>query len=337
LNEKVIGTKTIQKTEKIMSVAELKEEILSSVPVGTLVSSKRQVVAVEENATLRDVLQTLGEYHILSVPVKGANGEYSGVLDIRDLVAYVAYGNFHEGEYEFTDDRLQGERLETVTAGDILGLANEIELGMFYDGLYVTEETENLYNALRLLSYGVQRVIVTGERGDHCLSQTDVIRYLSVVDELMEGIGGQTVDNAGLLREEEFNELCTVSSNEITLQAFRKLFSTKADAVAVVDSNNGRLVGTLSASDLRTMYLVSGGSLEKLLLPVSEFLDDIHGGAVRKPIVVKASDSVSKALNRAIAGEVHRLWVVDENFIPTACIRLQDIVTKFGPLDYKHK
>lgn len=102
---------------------------------------------------------------------------------------------------------------------------------------------------------------------------------------------------------------------------------------------NQKLVGTLSASDLRgyapfflgpfssVLILFFSGltdeTLSTLLQPVNQF---ISNAGQKGPIRCFPDDKLDMAINKLVESKVHRLWVTDENDKPVGVLSLTDVI-----------
>jgi len=295
------------------------------------------MVVVDTKTSLAKALLLMQQFGILSLPVvnekydfKDPESEpFSGVVDITDILMFVAFGNFNELQVKATPspEQLSGEKMSYITVSDVVGAALQLQTGSFFTGVYVLKQTDTLNRALELSRGGVQRVMVDyGGNRFKLITQMDILGHLSICeDEWIENVFTRKIDTvAAMERNDEFNELCTMKSTESALTGFRRMLRNKADAVAVLD-DDGKLVATLSPSDLRFLFERTG-SLKGVLYPVIDFLADIHGTDTRKQLKVKESDDIRTAVYKCVMGKVHRVWVVDEEGRPKACLRVQDIL-----------
>jgi signal-transduction protein with cAMP-binding, CBS, and nucleotidyltransferase domain len=246
---------------------------------------------------------------------------------------YVAFGNFPEthddDQIKPTAEQLSGEKLSKVLVEDILGDALKMQTGMFYSGIYYVSEHESLEKFMSLSRGGVQRVVVRmDDQKLKILSQMDILGFLANFgDENIDRIAQMSIQEAEIIHNDSFNELCTIDQNKSALAGFRKMLRYRSDAVACVDEN-GKLTFTLSPSDLRFLFDYMG-TLKQVFDPLKQFVVNVHGGIVRESIRVCMSDSVEKAMQSCLSGRVHRVWVVDDQDKPVACLRVQDIIDKF--------
>ena len=157
------------------------------------------------------------------------------------------------------------------------------------------------------------------------------MRFCAIHSSELGDVTEKSVKEAGLLNHAKDWQMVTIGTDVQVIKAFKKIFSRDVQALPVVDAD-GKLVGTVSPSDVRGLTV---HTLKDLLLPVSEFLAKRCYGKMRKPITVKATDSVYKAMNVCTIGKVHRVWVVDDHQKPIGCVSLSDMITLFSKFNFK--
>jgi CBS domain-containing protein len=309
--------------------------------VGAVVRDKADVVSISGKSSAAQALLTMRQFGVLSLPVENEETKtreqnpFIGVLDITDLLMFVAFGNFPESteenddQFQPTPEQLSGEKLSKILVDDILGDALKMQTGMYYSGVYYVSEQDSLEKVMGMSKGGVQRVIVKMENLKYkILSQMDILAYLAHSgEEVVQKVAKMSIQEAQIIRPDAFNELCTIDQNKTALAGFRKMLRYRSDAVACVDER-GTLTFTLSPSDLRFLFDYMG-TLKHVFDPLKEFVVNIHGGVMRESIRVGLTDSMEKAMQSCISNHVHRVWVVDEEDKPVACLRVQDIIDKF--------
>jgi len=123
-------------------------------------------------------------------------------------------------------------------------------------------------------------------------------------------------------------KIITCHQSEKTIKAFKLMDEHKVSAVGVVD-DKGRLVGNLSASDLKGRGIADWGQgadpFGTLQMPVMSFLQ--QGGMTVFPVASVTSDTTFNfLLLKIMALRVHRLWVVDKKGKPVSVIALTDVM-----------
>ena len=106
--------------------------------------------------------------------------------------------------------------------------------------------------------------------------------------------------------------------------------------LAVVD-DVGRLVANISASDIKKtrFYPIVGQMIQDLYQPIKTFLRiPAHGTIKLKkkdhiPFFVTKHDTMTNVMEDLIFRKIHRIFVVDHNQRPIACISLSDLLKQF--------
>jgi len=179
---------------------------------------------------------------------------------------------------------------------------------------------------IEVFARGIHRAPIVSPQGNMMglLSQSDVIAMLDkpMREErlLEEGLGPKTLKELGLGVSEG---IMTMSVTTQTILAFWVIYFNKISAIAVVDSE-GRLLGNLSASDIRGI----GGSARRfssLLLPIGEFLQLDGPEACRAAITCTLDTTFEQVIALLARNKIHRVWVVD-NDRPIGLVSLTDIM-----------
>ena len=127
--------------------------------------------------------------------------------------------------------------------------------------------------------------------------------------------------------------MATISLNERAVDGFLKILDYKCNACAVVDEN-GRLVASLSASDLRGM---TNAKLRTILLPVMEFFPAMTGKPyyivpkslgfkAPPPLVCLADDKLVDTMKIIIKASTRRCWLIDRSYKPLGLISMGKII-----------
>lgn len=159
---------------------------------------------------------------------------------------------------------------------------------------------------LEAFSKGVHRALVNADGVRRLLTQTDVLRWVSI-NTAFEQFTKKTLDELGLAH----GEVISVPDTASALDAFRKASQNEVSAIAVVDHHNKRLMGNLSCSDIRSL---DGCCAWKLSKNVVSFLVEVHPSSLN-PIVVHKGDSLKYALFKMLSLKIHRVWVCTFYFI----------------------
>jgi len=281
---------------------------------------QRPLYHAEKGTSLRQVLAMLSNFRILSLPVVELNSTTTypgppllnvlGLIDVLDLVAYTTQG------FRAREDPLRWSSLEGKTAGDLLALFPRTR-----DVKIITTDATLGELAAIMGKQGEHRVLVIERaRPVRVLSQTDVVRYLRSNTDKIEA----EVLHTPLCQLDLPKQVLRVSPHKSTISAYWHLLRHDVSAVAVVDEN-GKLVDTLSASDLRGC---AEENLHSLTMPVREFLASHPrqrpaGGEILR---CAPTDLLGSAINKLVEAQVHRLWITDEGEKPVSVLSLTDVI-----------
>jgi CBS domain-containing protein len=297
------------------------------------------------------VSSVLLENNILSVPVYDSQKKsFIGLIDTLELLKLnsAEYSRYlKEQKYEELSSLFPSltESLP-LTAGELVQKSQRARSIHIFDG---GDTLETVMKALAL--YQQHRILVRkrttkeahpgqqqtqtsqGPQADYyLLSQSDILRWLwnnldrdpalrERAEKSLQEL--QLVDPKGL-------PVLGIPSSSKALEGFALMEFHKVPAVAVLkesrDANSGKLEATLSASDLRGIYR------EKLIplldMNVLEFLKQI-GPQLGRQVTVTPQDKLRDCMDKLLSGQVHRAWVLDDQFRPVGVITLTDIIKIF--------
>lgn len=324
---------------------------------GDLVIKNKKVISVSEKTTVEETLDLLKKNNILSAPIVKPDGTITSIVNLWDIVTAICFNQLFEYyDDEKLDKELLSESMFTealkidtfkLPVVNVVGLSEESKM------LWTFNWDVTIDKLLDPFSKGVHRVLIQGlkptasstdatvvitpDMDYRFLSQTDVVRFLyySQIPEL-KAILQKDIKSLGLVshnnNNNNKNNMVYITTKNAALTGFRKLTLHEISAVPVLDEKDGKLVGTVSASDLRGIHQ---DSFKTTLLPVMEFLQLQHGGQVRAMVTCTANDVLADVMEKVLKNKVHRVWVVDDQQKPVGVVTLSDIICKFSPFDYK--
>mmetsp|Transcript_897 Transcript_897/g.1713 ORF Transcript_897/g.1713 Transcript_897/m.1713 type:complete len:341 (-) Transcript_897:289-1311(-) len=323
------------------------EEYLKDFKIKDAVTGQQEIFSIPSSSTVEDGLKELAQRKILSLPVldKKTN-KYIGIVSISDIVIAICFNPC------FSKVSKGGDSMEKLTKKDLKDilkksvLKNPIQdvLGMTEEGknLWVFQESEDMVKLAEYFSQGVHRALVVREGKGPCfVTQSDVVKFLAsktkadnslAIAELLK----KPLSELGHVENEK--KVVTVTDNETALTGFRRLLQWQSfrdwnlAALPVVDSKTGKIVGNLSESDLRGL---NHDRLLDVLFTVPAYLKTFYG-EMRKPETVVATATFGEAIDKIIASEVHRLWIVDADEKPIGVFSLSDIISQFTTFSWSH-
>lgn len=244
--------------------------------------NKAGVVETTADTRLRDVVSLLLKHNISSCPVRKADHKnidgkwidtYCGVVDLLDIVAFVLnimkmtskWGKGFEAVLEAV------VQFAEHTVSDVMAASPVV-------AFQPIEESASLSDALKLLGKDrYHRAIVIDpktERLSNIVTQSSMLEFVLKLNESNEAINAfcsQTLLDLGLGRPQK---LITIPLSHKAVDAFHLIHKHRVTGIPVVDSN-GRLVGNVSARDIRSM-VGSVDKFDRLFDTLSEFLEDIQ-------------------------------------------------------------
>jgi CBS domain containing-hemolysin-like protein len=186
---------------------------------------------------------------------------------------------------------------------------------------------ETLADAIENYLKGCQRVLVTDKEGHviGVVSQSTIAKYL---EENIHRIKYDRLFN-GTVWDFPFKStsVSVVKQDTKVLDALAHMRARNLMAVGVTDET-GRLVGNLSASDLQSWHLF-GPKFHRLGWSVARFLKSLRRTQARQAdfvVCVQRDTTVLELLTVFGTYSVHRVYIIDENGMPSGVISLTDIM-----------
>jgi len=202
---------------------------------------------------------------------------------------------------------------------------------------YSLPHTAKFQEILQILSKpNIHRVIINNEAGDvvGILTQSSLIAFLHKNKDKMSTLVNQSINTLFPIGEKKVQ---TVDFDMFVIDALRQLVEKEISGIAVVD-NEGKIIGNLSASDLKRMSVDQPLQLcydiyesIKIFMNYSGDQDKPHNDKLPRfdPVLVNADDSLGKVLDTIVTKHIHRVYVADKNNIPTGEISLCDVIQRF--------
>eukprot|EP01094_Clydonella_sp_ATCC50884_P024581 TRINITY_DN61_c0_g1_i1.p1 TRINITY_DN61_c0_g1~~TRINITY_DN61_c0_g1_i1.p1 ORF type:complete len:318 (-),score=142.16 TRINITY_DN61_c0_g1_i1:108-1025(-) len=290
---------------------------LKNTPASELVRRARKLISIDTGTTIDQALSILKRENILSLPVYDYwKEEWVGIVTIQDLLTYVAFGDFKE----------DGKIAENFANGikPACGVIRERA-----SVLPIADVSDTVGDLLEPLCKDVHRMLVrvpvnsaspddSKDSELRLVTQTDVLHYIISHESAFEIQNwAVSVEEAGFL-----HEMTTIQQGETALKGFERISNADCSALPVVDEN-GKLTATLSGADLRGL---TSNLIQRVLLPVLEFLKETSRGIVRIPVTVSKDTTVQQAATKLMLARVHRLWVVDDDGKPIGVVSTTDVI-----------
>jgi len=290
--------------------------------------SSTDLIYAQYSTPINRVVNLLSTHNIVAVPIL-KNGAFVGILDILDVVTFVAFFVVKDSEGGKPVLRSPEEEIMKKPVGDILDISIEPWNNHFVSKFFILESTETVDKALEPFSKGVRRILVRHEGSFQLMSQTDIMKFAQKYATDLGEIMTNSLESLRLADSAGRPNLEFISGSESALEGFRKIALKKVNAIAVVDEQ-GKLVANLSAADLRGM---KEESMKDILLPTVEFLGKVRGMKPLVPVTCCTTGSLKEVVDSAMTAKVHRVWVVDAAMKPLGVVSFSDICRKLSPFD----
>jgi len=290
---------------------------------------KRSLVAAKPNITVREALKAMEIDNITSLPIYSHDSD--NIVNIVNLVDVLNYIIKEAVADEKLPNKLDSEKSHNLN--------NPIEVVMTLDSdresyrMYKSDAHESLHSTLKEFSKGVHRSLVidyNNKSSPYILTPTDVIRYVNKHPDSLPGIDlNASVESFGLAGRKI--KVIIGKDNETALNVYRRMAEKNLNGIPVIDHNTEKLIGTLSASDLRGLNYAS---INNLVLPVLDFLATLpNADAILNPSTAKKETPLKDILKMMSENHLHRLWIVDDEKKVIDVISLTDLMGLFSKYD----
>jgi len=265
------------------------KQLLSYTTVENLLANRGNIISLKDSDTVERALQTFREHEIQSVAVYKGD-KFEGIVETKDILAFFCG----------MDCEQHGMR-ETFLHQTLLDLI-ERPSRLVSIGTPLSE-------VLRILSQGeAHRVHILDEQ-THSLF--NVISQLFLVQFVAKNISLLSPDQRNKPVSEFMKKMCsvnTIPSDTSTYKSFTFLYDDNISAAAVVDRETGRIIDTISTSDLAGLLYDGFDCIEA---SVVEFLAATRRTkALKPPITCLMEDTLEYVVLKLASTRVHRLWVV---------------------------
>lgn len=308
---------------------------VGDVIVGHLVWNQKDCISIDGDTHVDRALELMVMRGISSLPVKNKEGQWTGILNMADIVAHMV--GFVAGpgdDATIRDDGQKHRHFEPkLKEKEALNMSCQQLLGLTWESrhLLVFDAADRVDNAILRLSQGNHRGLVQGKGWWQVLSQWDIAVWLArhcremddpnLANNRREWLGSVVNATLGELKLAESKHVVTIPHDLSAIESFRRLAATGVSAIPIVAAN-GTLCGTLSISDLRGMDFAKWKALE---LPVMEFLK-VSNLLQYPQVVANSHTKFGDLLLKIQARDVHRVWLISGDNKPTGVVSLTDLL-----------
>ncbi|KAL3511161.1 hypothetical protein ACH5RR_030562 [Cinchona calisaya] len=130
------------------------------------------------------------------------------------------------------------------------------------------------------------------------------------------------------------DEVVSISSDELILEAFKKMKDNQIGGLPVVEGAKKQIVGNVSIRDIRFLLLKPELFSSFRVLTVKDFMNTVasatpHTGKVIRPITCKPDETLGNVIHKLASHSVHRIYVVGDDNGVTGVITLRDVISCF--------
>jgi CBS-domain-containing membrane protein len=273
--------------------------------------AKRDLIMLNPEQSLQEALQILGNNNILSAPVYDSQSQQLiALVDVVHMVTFITQ-----------DLRNQEELLPKIKERRIRDL---IENDSSTKDVLTFTYQDSLHSLIHRFSREYKRhralVVDPQKKGLTLVSQTDIIRYLVDHESELGPILTSRLEDLNLANPSGA-DIYHLRENDPTFLGFQRMAEKSINAIAIID-HQGRIIGNLSASDLRG---IQESKLIYLFRSSTDFLQVM--GRKFKPVVGSSRISLGEAMTKALAARVHRIWIVDEKEKALGVVTFSDMLS----------
>jgi CBS domain-containing protein len=289
-----------------------------------------KIISVPSTATVRAATRILAQANVLSAPIKAVDApddadwveKYVGTVDAVNL----CYWMLDQTDGSVPDDL--GELLkESFADTPIVEVVNaDPDTSRFNPFIPLDPKNNTMLDVMLLLGkYAQHRAFVVETGGDitNIVTQSAVVKFLKNFKDRMAPTIHKTLKELNLAPAAK--PVATVTGDDTFWTAFKLMKEKAVSAVPLVDEV-GVIKGVVSARDAR-LLVVRPTRLRFVNQPLSLF-EELHIEPFNYATVCCTVDStLEDVIDKFIATQVHRVFVVDDNQHVVGVVSLRDVIT----------
>jgi len=289
---------------------------LGNTPLVEIIPASQKIVILDHTCSVEEALNRLSQFGIQSAPVYNSlTNQFLGLVDVMDMATFVVDSASQVGGGDFN------ECMQRSFSKPVYAIMNASGVDPFLPvPTHVT-----LGEVLHIFySQGIHRLPIVDLQNNlvGIASQWDIVTFLNQHQDSPDLVKQMSKTIAQL--DLAPGRVVSVSKHASLKECFTAIIGYRISAVAIVDEA-GRLVGTISASDLK------GITKEKfipLVIPVEDFLKARHKPGALSCFMHTTLGQVTQVI--ATTG-LHRVFVVDESKKVISVVSLTDILRTLSP------
>eukprot|EP00850_Spirogloea_muscicola_P021722 SM000259S08744 [mRNA] locus=s259:28957:30424:- [translate_table: standard] len=203
--------------------------------------------------------------------------------------------------------------------------------------------TDSLLTLLLLLSKYRMKSVPVVEAGEghvtNFITQSGVVQFLAECAGLdwFDAVASRSLADLGLPLQPS-GHVVTVEVGQPVLEAFRTIVERGFGAVAVVETGTKRLVGNISAQDVRFLVTSPETFAKRGSMTVAAFMEtaktlqtasESPAPLMSQPLTCSPSDTLAAVISKLADAHVHRLFVTSAEHELLGVVTLRDIISRF--------
>lgn len=290
--------------------------------------SHNKVITIDPNAKIMEALEVLVTNGIKSAPItyKVSDSESrTTVIELGDIMKLII--DTYSDDDKYLDEDIQyilqhtpRKNVHDLAAVDIANLAKNANF------IAVSEGASLLDVASAMGTEGVRRVLVFDKNGQvsNVVTQSTLLEVLLRHRHEMGSLLNLTVASA--FPENTRAKIYSVKASSSTIEAFRMIIQHKINSVAVVDDQNGKLLGSISIRDVETIGLEKQ-RIRQLYSTAGQFVADKKANKEPFiPITTTVQETMASVLDKMELHPIQQVWVVNDDFHPIGVVTVTDLL-----------
>jgi CBS-domain-containing membrane protein len=302
----------------------------------------KEVVEVLVSMTPVQAAQELWKHKVIGAPVwDEEKKKYIGFFDMRDLLSTVVASHKEEQEAALSKGKdyiltrwFQKTRGESSKAG-VFTVSYLAARNPFVS---LTDDATLMEVCKVCADRHCHRVPIVDHTTGKCtriLSQSVLVKYL--VEHLLAENKSASLKNFFNQNLQAANfpykrQVMTAPDTATASEVFELMDSHRLSGIAIVDKDDGALIGNTSATDIKMAVAVDDGEVADLGLNVLSYLSAVRqedtSKETRYPSTnVKESSTLGHAVKLLAKTGYHRVFVVDAEMKPIGVVSVTDVVS----------
>lgn len=261
------------------------------------------------------------ETGIVSAPViDKKNNKFIGLLDVVDILAFVV-SIFQEHGENSEGDIFKRVSTSNKYAKQCIGEITDLTRNPFTSVEVGTSLWEVLLLFVKRKSHRCPVITPEGKMVS-IFTQSALVAFISQHIKELGDLSTKTVEQLHL----GTSPVSTMSKTANTIDAFKFMAENHISGLGICDSSK-KLIGNISARDLK--FVNPMNIFNSMLKSTGAFISEAKQQSMEEnaPVIACKSDThFDFVVGRMAANHIHRLYVCDKDYKPTAIISLRDVL-----------